>query len=216
MTNTTTPSLPLSAEQLDKLEELMNTATAGNWSSGYADGVCGTRAAAGVAWDLTDTKAIPVSVDGEVVAWIAGFEPSAAELWKMQRDADFIAAAKNALPSLIAQARTAQQAPVGLSVAHAELSDRLGKFSAENTALKLENDDLRAQISAAQQATASRGELSAASFHERFKEAYECLVVAELQSPFWNRSMEQMLAAVDAEITRRASHGAQVESGNEG
>ncbi len=46
-------------------------------------------------------------------------------------------------------------------------------------------------------------------FRERFKEAYETLAVAAFASPFWDQSMEGLLAAVDAELNKRAALAAQ-------
>lgn len=42
-------------------------------------------------------------------------------------------------------------------------------------------------------------------FRERFKDAYLTLQTAHFNGPFWNQGMEELLAAVDAEITKRTS-----------
>jgi hypothetical protein len=46
---------------------------------------------------------------------------------------------------------------------------------------------------------------SGLSFRERFADAYLSLSVAHFNSPFWNQSMEELLAAVDAEINKRVA-----------
>ena len=47
------------------------------------------------------------------------------------------------------------------------------------------------------------------SFRERFADAYLSLSVAHFSSPFWNQSMEQLIAAVDAEINKRVAERGQ-------